>query len=474
MNETATTVDWLPAVIVLGIGLFLGAVMAGRALAAARRGRKTARVAPVAQVRDLAGKRDALVRQLQELEDTATKRTPGQLAQERYELELEAARAVLALDDSGGAGARPSSAVKKRPAASLEESPEASPRSALRGFLWGLGSATAVLLLGFFAYESAKPREAGGSLTGNLPQREGAADPAASVADPAAAEQIAQLKAAIARNPDDGEAHLALAQLSIDRRDYMTAWNETAKVLERTPGDPRALTVQAVVRLAMGQTAVAVDVLRKAVAADPKLYEARVYLAVAYSRAGQKPAVRKTIAEASRKFPERAAELKGLLAELEKEAPAPGAAQGGPAEDPHAGLATPGSGSPPARANPARANSVPASPAPGGRRVAGIIDLDPALKSASPSGILFVYVRNAHASGGPPIAVKRLPAVFPAAFELGEADSMMGQEFPERILIEARLDADGDPTTRDPTDPRARMDDVKAGRTDLRLLLKRP
>jgi len=63
---------------------------------------------------------------------------------------------------------------------------------------------------------------------------------------------------------------------------------------------------------------------------------------------------------------------------------------------------------------------------------------------------------------------------FPAPFELSEADSMMGQPLPDRLLIEARLDSDGDPTTRPPTDPKARLDKVKTGRTDLRLILKRP
>jgi hypothetical protein len=61
----------------------------------------------------------------------------------------------------------------------------------------------------------------------------------------------------------------------------------------------------------------------------------------------------------------------------------------------------------------------------------------------------------------------------PVAVELSEADSMMGQPFPDVLLIEARLDSDGDPTTRSPTDPKARLDRVKAGQTDLRLVLRR-
>jgi cytochrome c-type biogenesis protein CcmH len=103
------------------------------------------------------------------------------------------------------------------------------------------------------------------------------------------------------------------------------------------------------------------------------------------------------------------------------------------------------------------------------------VDVDPSLRNKlPPGGVLFVFARAAGASEGPPVAVKRLPARFPAAFELSEADSMMGQPLPDRLLIEARLDEDGDPTTRSPTDPKARLDRVKVGRTDVQLVLKRP
>jgi hypothetical protein len=107
--------------------------------------------------------------------------------------------------------------------------------------------------------------------------------------------------------------------------------------------------------------------------------------------------------------------------------------------------------------------------------VSGTVDIDPALRGAlQPGAILFVFARAAGTSDGPPVAVKRLPAVFPAAFELSEADSMMGKPLPDLLVIEARLDSDGDPTTRPPTDPKARLDKVKTGRTDVRLLLKKP
>jgi tetratricopeptide (TPR) repeat protein len=457
-------VDWLPGVGVLAVGLAVGLVLAWRSITSARKSQRGAVEPLPLEVRDLEGKRDALLRQLEELDETGTKLTEAQLAQQRYGLELEAARVLLALDEAGATtpparAGRPAAAAATRAA-----SADAAQRPAMRGFLWGMGSTAAVLSLAFFVYVSAKPRDSGGAVTG-APGREPAAQ------DDSAAADEARVKAVLERDPDNLDARVALAELELERRDFMAAWNDSARVLQKQPENPRATATQAMVRLAMGQGTMAVDLLKKAVATDPDLISARAYLAMAYARTGRMSAASSTIAEASKRFPERAADLQRLLADLQNEGPAPAMAASSTGADPHAGLAAPGAGA----ATTSTAAPSSGAPSPGGRRVAGVIDLDPSLKAAaSPSGILFVYVRSAHASGGPPIAVKRLPAVFPAAFELGQSDSMMGQEFPERVQVEARLDADGDPTTRAPTDPKAHLDDVKAGRTDLRLVLRRP
>jgi hypothetical protein len=178
--------------------------------------------------------------------------------------------------------------------------------------------------------------------------------------------------------------------------------------------------------------------LTRALATDPDLLDAYAYLALANVRTGRAKDAEQAIAKASKRFPDRAAELQRLFAEMKKQEAA--LAQAGP-----------------------------------GRRVAGTVDIDPSIRSTiAPGAILFVFARRAGAAEGPPVAAKRLPATFPIAFELSEADSMMGQPFPDALLIEARLDSDGDPTTRSPTDPKARLDRVKAGQTDLRLVLRRP
>src|SRR3989442_15374585 len=160
-------VDWVPAVIVLGIGIMFGAAVVWRGLVAARRSPRPGAGAPV-EVRDLAGKSEMLFRQLRELEDTASKRTPEQLARERYALELEAAKALLELEKKGPAVTE-NAASTKAMAANPEPSVATRDRAGMRGFLWGVGSAAGVLLLGFFVYQSAKPREAGGPVTGNTP-----------------------------------------------------------------------------------------------------------------------------------------------------------------------------------------------------------------------------------------------------------------------------------------------------------------
>jgi hypothetical protein len=61
---------------------------------------------------------------------------------------------------------------------------------------------------------------------------------------------------------------------------------------------------------------------------------------------------------------------------------------------------------------------------------------------------LFIAARTA--DGGPPVAVKRMPAPeFPYKFTLSKNDSMMGgQGFEGELEITVRLDQDGDPMSR--------------------------
>lgn len=92
---------------------------------------------------------------------------------------------------------------------------------------------------------------------------------------------------------------------------------------------------------------------------------------------------------------------------------------------------------------------------------------------AGGEGVLFVIARSA--AGGPPLAVKRLPVgPFPLAFQIGPADVMMaGRPFTGPITLSARVDRDGNPLTRDPTEPIAELPaPLEPGATDVELRLE--
>jgi tetratricopeptide (TPR) repeat protein len=442
-------VDWLPGLLALVLGLVAGGVYVWRMRAAGALPSATA--VPSLERRDLLGKRDELVRQLVELDDTAAKRSPEQLARERYALELETARVLQQLDRVAPTAA----AAAGGPAA--KGAPDAAPRStgrpALRGFLWGTGSMVAVVGLVLLVTQAARPRGPGDTPTGARPGESAATDP-----------DEARLKAQVAQSPDDLEAHLALARLYLDRQDMMGVWNETQAVLSRSPGNPPALSYQALVRLAMGQADVARSMLEQAIAAEPDLIDAYPALSLAQLRLGQREKAARTMAEAKRRFPEQAEALTRLEAQLQAE----GAAEAAPEGNPHAAVPPP-----PGEAAAAAPATERTAGGGGGRAVAGQIDLDPALRGRTAGGVLFLMVRAPGEEAGMPLAVERLtPTSFPLRFEIGEANSMTGQPLPDEVEIEARLDSDGNPMTHPPSDPSARADRVALGTSDLRLVLR--
>jgi tetratricopeptide (TPR) repeat protein len=465
-------VAWGWPLAALAVGLVLGAVFVWRMSRGPRAAAPgVAEVVPL-ELRDLDGRLAVLVLQLRELQDLAATRTPEQLARERYALELQAAEvlrerertaaAVWPARKGKAAGVPVAEAVPVPPAGFLAARP------ALRGFLWGSLTVGAVALLLVYVVRTTRTREEGGSLTGNLPPRSwppstASGTPADAGAD---AEDEAEVRAALRRNPDDLDARLDLAMLHLRKRDLMAVWNETQYVLAKQPGHPRALSYQALVRMAMGQPDVALKMLKQALAADPNLFEAYLHLALVHTRMGHDKEAEAAIAEASRRFPERADVLARVLPEIR----ASGQQQVAEAEgDPHAGVP------PPPSAGEAEAGGAPEpSGAAQADGLAGVIELPAALAArVGPNAIVFVTVREAGTAGGPPAAVKRLPAAsFPLRFAIGPGDSMMGQPLPRHVRLEARVDSDGDPLTRAEGDPAARLDDVPAGSSGLRLVLR--
>jgi len=96
---------------------------------------------------------------------------------------------------------------------------------------------------------------------------------------------------------------------------------------------------------------------------------------------------------------------------------------------------------------------APALAAEGGEPIRGTLRIASELQAAQPAGaVLFLIARSEAA--GPPLAVKRIEAPrFPLDFELGPDDRMLkSMPFAGPLRLTARLDADGNATSRTPGD----------------------
>jgi cytochrome c-type biogenesis protein CcmH/NrfG len=446
---SAAEVNWLPPIAVLAVGLVLGLLLMWRLRPGTRAAGETPESDDVAR-RDLEAQRDALIGELRELELTAPKARADEVARARHALEIEAARVLMELDRLADARA----AQAKRAKAKGDGPAGAAPAggSTLKGFLWGIGAVGALGLLVYLASSAAQKRAPG---EGPLPP---GADSQASPADG----EAARLRAVVEKNPEDLEARLALAHHFLVHNDMMAVFAETRAILERRPDDPRALTYQAVVRLAMGQAQMAEEMLKRAIATQPNLEDAHVYLMLVYTETGRTAEADKALAQAVRQLPSEEAPLREILARMRAEVAERGEMPAETGPNPHEALE--------ASVSPAPAAAPRAVDA--GAGISGVIDLDASVASRPPAtAVLWVLLRPAGRHSGPPLAVKRLPASFPQAFTIGAADSMTGEALPKSVSIEARVDADGDAATRDPGDPIAAADNVATGATNLRLRL---
>jgi cytochrome c-type biogenesis protein CcmH len=114
----------------------------------------------------------------------------------------------------------------------------------------------------------------------------------------------------------------------------------------------------------------------------------------------------------------------------------------------------------PGAAGPAPAGASPEAGAAADPTVRVRVAVDPAIANTLPAGApLFVFVR-ALGQPGPPLAVRRLDARFPASVQLGSADLMIqGRGFAagDRVEVVARVSLSGQPTAS-PGDPFGRIE----------------
>lgn len=395
--------DWLSASAMLLAGLIVGAMFLY--------GMKRRRVNVDAERADLEAKRDALLARLRE--DPNDK-----------QLELQAAEVLKKLD-----GLKPS--VPSTP--SVVTQPQSN--EALKGFLWGAGSVAVLAAIGFFVWQSAKPKE---TPTQQAPMQSAATDG-----------ELTQLQQRVSANPDDLNLRDDLAKAYLNRDDLNGVAEQTRYVLQRNPNDARALTYQGLVHIAAKQPEAAAAMLNKATRSDPMLLDAWVGLAWLNAESGNIQGAQAAIEEAKKRHPEQASRLDELMSHL---------------KSPQQQMQQPAAQSQPAAA--------PAPAAAAASADAVHLTLNGENKTYPPSAVIWVIARPAGSAAGPPAAVKRVAlGSFPIKVDLGASDSMMGQPLPPKMHIEARIDFDGDPMTHDPNDPKASQDGVALGQS-LTLTLK--
>ncbi|HEV7425130.1 MAG TPA: hypothetical protein VGQ46_02095 [Thermoanaerobaculia bacterium] len=409
--------DWLSAGGMILSGLIVGFMfwygMKGRA------------AKPDVERLDLESKRDVLLQQLRELKETG-----GSVEQQRR-LERETADVLRALDQRKAAPSKPAAPATVAPAANVNIA--ALTRAAsIRGFVWGAASVAVLGGIGWFVTEKATPKtETAPPPMASAPQQQ------SQQPDPA----VQQMEAAVAKTPDDLQMRNQLAKAYLERENLMGVFEQTKYILARTPDDARALTYQALVRMSMGQRDPAAQMLQHAIKSDPQLIDAYVALAWDDIQRGKTADAEAQIAEAARRHPEQKQRLDDVLSKMKEQAknPAPAAA-------------------------PAAASAFGPSVH---------VTLTLAGAAPSPNAVLFIIARAAGQTGGPPAAVKRIAApTFPLDIDLSAADSMMGQPLPAMVRIEARIDSDGDPLTKNPSDPHAAQDGVATNGTKVSLVLQ--
>jgi len=408
-------VDWLSAVGMLLAGLIVGFMFV---YSMRRRDEKSD-----LERRDLEAKRDTLLAALRAGVDSPA---------ERAKLERETADVLRTLDKKPARAGAP--APKPVPVVVATRS------SSIKGFAWGAGSVLALVGIAWFVTQQAKPKE-------EMPAQQASAMAPAPSTDSA----LQSLEQSVQKSPNDLGLRTDLAKAYLDREDMMKTYEQTQYILERSPKDARALTYQAIVRIAMGQVDSARQMLDAATKSDPELIDAWVALAWADTIQGKDAEAQTAIDEASKRHPDQKERLTTLIARMRQDQKATAAK-----------LPTNHPAVPPPGEAAASAPAPAPAPAPGSS-VKVTLQLAPG-KTIPPNAVIWLMARDAGTSAGPPLAVKRVAlGAFPMTVDFGAADSMMGQPLPAKMRIDARVDSHGNPMVHDPNDPAAAQDGVASG-----------
>ncbi len=227
------------------------------------------------------------------------------------------------------------------------------------------------------------------------------------------------------------DALLAQGRAAFEKGNWSQAIETFKKVLASDPNQPEAHAYMGLILAQAGHLDGALTAFDRALAAAPNLPMALWGKGMVLYQTGGDPAeARRLLQKVSGLMPPgpEKEEVDKTIAQM---------AQGGNAKTPTT------------KPTPPSAQSAPAS----GEKIEGVVDVDPKLKGKiNGQAVLFIIAKSTSGAGGPPLAVKRIASPkFPVAYSLSAQDVMMqGTPFSGKVFLSARLDKDGNPTTKEP------------------------
>ncbi|MGH7768497.1 MAG: cytochrome c-type biogenesis protein CcmH, partial [Candidatus Binatia bacterium] len=220
------------------------------------------------------------------------------------------------------------------------------------------------------------------------------------------------------------DALLAQARAAFEQRNWAQAIDLFKKVLASEPNQPEAHAYMGLILAQAGHTDGALMAFDRALAIAPNFPPALWGKGMVLSQTGGDPAeARRLLQKVSGSMPSgpEKDEVEKTIAQL------------GEADSD----------------KPSRARSSPAA-----AQIQGTVDIDPKAKGKIASqAVLFIIARATNSAGGPPLAVKKIGSPkFPVSYSLTGQDVMMpgGAVFSGKVSISARLDQDGNPSTKEP------------------------
>lgn len=421
--------DWLPVLVVLGIGALAGLFVAWRYA----RSSSTSRSADEElRLADLKGRRDELYARLRRSDNEADRRV----------LEDQAARVLRELDTLRDEP--PESAGESGVSAPQSSSPPPATRGhpMLVGFLGGAAMIGLVAVLVFFALRDAEPDRSDGMPSATQPMGE---EHPPAVLPPEVQSQIDALRRRVEDDPGDIMARKRLALGLLTAEQFFEAFEVAGEILSRRPDDPDGLYVQGMVRMTMGQDDLAMESLNRVLEQYPNHVLALAGRGMVFMRQGDREAAVLVWERALEAAGGSHADLEQLLAIARDPANMP------PGGSVDVGSPPSGTGSEEPQAPsvgladaPAGAEGIESPPRPDSFGVRIVL----AAGVAVPRGAtLFVFLREGEQ--GPPSAVRRVQdPVFPLDLSLGPDDAMLGRALPTEGIVSARLDVDGSASTR--------------------------